>query len=529
MTASRRAVALLSLVVVIHLAWGASYIKRTSFLYDGERVFSLWDDAMISMQYAQNLRHGHGLVWNAGGERVWGYTNLGVTLVMAALHWLPLERTRMALAVQVLELAMLGAILLLTWGLTRRLFPESEWIALAGVAAVALCAPLAIWSLQGSDVGFVALWLTGMAFALSDPAIGTRTRLLVMALGLWIRPDVALLYVPAVLAAGAAGGGPRMVLMGAGALLATLAAMLALGQLYYGDPFPNTYYLKATGSPRALMWASGLGELWAWLPQLAIPIALAGVAAVWQRANPVVVLIASWIVIAQAYNVWVGGDFIVGYGSRFVAWSLPFLLVLAVAGWWRTLQRWLPARPVLGSTLFWLGTLGMGVGLNPHVSLVEWLTSDAIPMHRGSNRNNYRFASYLRSHTTPDTTLAAHWGGVPVYFSGRPAIDVLGRSDRHIAKLDVPIFLPGHSKWDWNYVLGQEPDVFRAPSRGLGAHADFRRSYVRIETRSGLSFYMRRDRLRNLTDESVVLTDLISGKRSRRIDARGRGVSPGSS
>ena len=201
MTASRRAVTWLSLLVIIDLAWGAAYIHRTSFVHGGQRVFSLWDDAMISMQYARNLRLGHGLVWNAGGERVQGFTNLGVTLVMAGAHWLPLARAKMALPLQVLELAMLLAILLLSWGLARRLFPDSEWIALGGVLAVALCAPLATWSLQGSDVGFVALWLTAVAFALSEPAIGPRLRLLTMAAGLWIRPDMVLFYVPALLAA----------------------------------------------------------------------------------------------------------------------------------------------------------------------------------------------------------------------------------------------------------------------------------------------------------------------------------------
>jgi hypothetical protein len=521
-TASRRAVTWLSLLVIIDLAWGAAYIHRTSFVHDGQRVFSLWDDAMISMQYARNLRLGHGLVWNAGGERVQGFTNLGVTLVMAGAHWLPLARAKMALPLQVLELAMLLAILLLSWGLARRLFPDSEWIALGGVLAVALCAPLATWSLQGSDVGFVALWLTAVAFALSEPAVGPRLRLLTMAAGLWIRPDMVLFYVPALLAARAAGGGRRIVLWGVGVLAATLAAQLAFGQLYYGDPLPNTYYLKATGSPRALMWASGWNELWAWLPQLAVPTVLALLVAVRQRANPVVMLIGSWVVLAQAYNIWVGGDFIVGYGSRFVASSLPFLLVLAVAGWWQMLTRLLPAGRVFGPVLFWLGTLAMAVGISPDVSRSEWLTSSAVPMHRDNNRNNYNFAIYLRRHTTPDTTLAAHWGGVPVYFSGRPAIDVLGRSDRHIAKLDVEVFYPGHSKWDWDYVLERAPDVFRAPSRNLGARPDFRQSYVKVETRFGVNFFMRSEALGKLADEEVILVDLISGEKSRRGDTRGR-------
>ena len=80
-----------SLLAAAYAAWGLLYIWRTSFVLDGERVFVLWDDAMISLRYAQNLVAGHGLVWNAG-ERVQGISNLGVTLAMAALHALPWAR-----------------------------------------------------------------------------------------------------------------------------------------------------------------------------------------------------------------------------------------------------------------------------------------------------------------------------------------------------------------------------------------------------------------------------------------------------
>jgi hypothetical protein len=55
---------------------------------DGHRYYALRDDAMISMRYAYHLARGDGLVWNPG-EYVQGFTNLGWTLVMAPLFWLP--------------------------------------------------------------------------------------------------------------------------------------------------------------------------------------------------------------------------------------------------------------------------------------------------------------------------------------------------------------------------------------------------------------------------------------------------------
>jgi len=79
----------LVLLLAALLAWGALYVARTGFVYAGEPVFSLWDDAMISMRYARNLAAGQGLVWNPGGERVQGFSDPLPTLAMAALHALP--------------------------------------------------------------------------------------------------------------------------------------------------------------------------------------------------------------------------------------------------------------------------------------------------------------------------------------------------------------------------------------------------------------------------------------------------------
>ena len=40
----------LLLIVVVYLVWGLFYIERTSFVVGDERVYCLWDDAMISMR-----------------------------------------------------------------------------------------------------------------------------------------------------------------------------------------------------------------------------------------------------------------------------------------------------------------------------------------------------------------------------------------------------------------------------------------------------------------------------------------------
>ena len=59
------------------------------------------------------------------------------------------------------------------------------------------------------------------------------------------------------------------------------------------------------------------------------------------------------------------------------------------------------------------------------------------------------------------------------------------------------------------------PDVFRAPSRGLGERPDFRRDYLKVETTHGVSFFLRRDRAAQLYDPDAVLVDLASGQRMK--------------
>jgi hypothetical protein len=125
------------------------------------------------------------------------------------------------------------------------------------------------------------------------------------------------------------------------------------------------------------------------------------------------------------------------------------------------------------------------------------------------NAQSYRSARFLHEITTPDTSVAVHWAGVLPYFAERPAIDVLGRSDRHIARLVVDRFLPGHSKWDWDYVLAERrPDVFVETTRGLGDRDDFRAAYFEARSRDGIAFFVRRDALAKLLDPELEIVHL---------------------
>ena len=73
----------LAVVLVACTALYAWFVWTASFTFRGERWFTLFDDAMISMTYARNLAGGDGLVWNPGQPAVEGYSNPLWTILMA--------------------------------------------------------------------------------------------------------------------------------------------------------------------------------------------------------------------------------------------------------------------------------------------------------------------------------------------------------------------------------------------------------------------------------------------------------------
>ncbi|GAC1452928.1 MAG: hypothetical protein PVSMB1_00940 [Gemmatimonadaceae bacterium] len=74
-----------------------------------------------------------------------------------------------------------------------------------------------------------------------------------------------------------------------------------------------------------------------------------------------------------------------------------------------------------------------------------------------------RYGHALREATAADAKIAVTWAGAIPYFSHRPSIDLLGKSDRVIARRQrqpTIAFYPGHDKWDYPYSIGElRPDV----------------------------------------------------------------------
>jgi hypothetical protein len=221
-------------------------------------------------------------------------------------------------------------------------------------------------------------------------------------------------------------------------------------------------------------------------------------------------IVALFAFATLAYNLWVGGDWATGLPSRFAIPALPALFCLALAGLWQL--GWLRTRPAAARACVLLAGAGVGLLASSGQARSDWFGVGSETLFHEQNEELLRVGHYLREHTAPDTSVALHWAGTTAYFAERPAVDVLGKSDRHIARMVVDRFAPGHSKWDWSYVLhSRRPDVILSVSRGLGARPDFRADYLHAATQASgekLQFFVRRGAEEKILDPQVVLSKL---------------------
>jgi hypothetical protein len=369
---SGRAVALSKWAVRLCMAFSLwlsfEFIRRTAFTIFGERTYTLFDDAMISMRYARNLAEGNGLVWNSG-ERIEGYTNLLWTLWMALLHVLPFPDRLTPALVAASGAALLAVGVWLSAVLARELAPRSAVAPVIAAALTATSYPLMFWTLRGMEVGLLAVIATGSVIlalrarnASNKRAVKGLCALLVA--GLLTRPDaviIALVVVPFAFLMRERGERKALIAPLIGAPIAVLGALTAFRLAYYGAPVPNTYTLKVEGIPldfRIKRGGKAMLELFfkGGMLMLVVAAAIAPLAALRKRGasgrvnlfSPAM-LAASMCAAFMVYSVYVGGDAWedLKIANRYVSTILPILFALVAAGLVTAVRRSLAATSAL--------------------------------------------------------------------------------------------------------------------------------------------------------------------------------------
>jgi hypothetical protein len=496
-------------ILIAYAAYAAIFIFQSSFVVDGQRYFVLFDDAMISMQYARNLAHGAGLVWNAGAPPVEGYSNPLWVLIMAGFHLLPLQSAQMSLPIQIFSGLLLLGNLILVKKLADEMTGEAAVVSLVAVLLTAFYYPINNWGLLGNEVALLTPCVTGAVFlAISNLRRERLSRGLYILLGLslLIRVDAivpaAIIWLFLVLVDRR--NRRRHLVWGSVWIGGVLLASSLFRWLYYGDLLPNTYYLKMTGYPILLRVARGLYVMFQFMWHLNWVLLLFPLVLFVVDRDKGTGLLAGVFLAQILYSVYVGGDGWEDRGgsNRFVTIAMPLFFVLFSIAVDRLRRGVVSSLGRLGGRSSARKASVAAMGIFACVSLLnfnvliypsdlKYLFLQTRSVFIGGNVRNVRIANYLKSVTTEQAQVAVvAAGGIP-YFSDRFSIDLLGKNDSKIAREPVGTpqdytwidFRPGHMKWDYAYSIGElKPDVVVEILRGTSTQAEpWLSGYVRIQ------------------------------------------------
>jgi len=505
------------LVLLGYVVWSILFIFQSSVVaIDGKRYFSLFDDAMISMRYAWNFSHGHGLVWNPG-ERIEGYTNLLMTLIMSIYTGL-FQKSDAVLAVQISGLGFTLGCSFITWKLADFFAEELEegarsFFKVAVLIMMLTYYPLSFWSLTGMETGLLTL-LTLSSLYYTEKYLREKRGfdlLLVAALqGLayLTRPDAIIFSVPIFLyiiymvRKDLFRGRSQLAVM-----LFSIAfyALFILGQEifrinYYGEYLPNTYYLKLTGMPWVDRLTNGLGFIKFYLLThlVLFVIAIRGFIVKPDPRKGFYLLLASLPIL---YQIWVGGESWPYW--RIMTPAQPILALLFVLSTYELVDR--IRRPVsLNTRLRWI-SYGIVFGIVfSNINFIGEALFLKMPYDTEFNEPFINTALVLDEITTENATIGVFTAGTIPYYSERKAIDFLGKNDPYIARLPPDLSgkvawngmysVPGHNKYDLNYSIKQLfPTYIQSPVwKGQDVSSWAADHYVVVHYK-GVGLYLRKD------------------------------------
>ena len=459
--------------------YAVGFVARTSFVIGGERVFCLFDDAMISMRFARHLAAGLGPVWNPGEVAVEGFTNPAWTAVMALCHLVPLPPRLASLPVQALAVLIHLGTVAAIWRFAGVLAPGRSAVRLGAAGLVGFYYPLVYWGLMGMEVGALALIITlavGRAVTALRSGAFDAMPLYLLGAAILLRPDavVPLAVLTACLGLLDARHRVRYAVVGALSGVSVSVLVTLVRWQVYGSTVPNTSILKLTGVGLDDRLMRGLCTVAPTLAMLAAAAALA-VPALRRRGRLHYIPVVAVLVGQLAYSVAVGGDaweWAVS-ANRYIAVAMPPVITLLAAGVWRT-AVWLARRwghrayrgPVYAAlvAVVWLALNGGSSG-----NAVAEALGCVAPAQSQGHREHAAVAVELDGLLAADVRVAVVWAGIVPYLLERPAVDLLGRCDAHVAALPGRIdagrspcraWTPGHDRWDLAYSVGHlKPDV----------------------------------------------------------------------
>ena len=380
---------LLLFFIALGNLWLTIFTWRQSFVLNGNRIISLFDDALISMSYAKTFSQTGELIWFPGASRVQGITNPFWTLVLSLLHLISDNPQTVIYLVITLGFITINVTAILVYKILGLALPVSKHratIQIAASASIPFQYSYVYWTLRGMEVGILSLVLLLTIYIISK---NTKMELypkdylkisLLGFIGTGVRFDYILIHVVVVaflIIYKKFNFLNKSKFSKIAIVLAPLFGIMFLilvGQKnYYGEFLPNTYYLKVSGFEIHTRIIRGLlSILKSYLPPLVLlssTILLINRKQQKDGLGAFSRLNLSIVIALISYVIYIGGDAWEVYGkiNRFLSVVQPLLIITTSVGIHLLLSIELK-KSVLCKWLIVVilaSSLGYGIRINP--------------------------------------------------------------------------------------------------------------------------------------------------------------------
>jgi hypothetical protein len=154
------------------------------------------------------------------------------------------------------------------------------------------------------------------------------------------------------------------------------------------------------------------------------------------------------------YVIKIGGDYMPM--SRFILHVFPLLAVLCVLGLWFVFKE---RAGVVFALVF-------GIAIVQNIAFYKSPDYNMVGAIRYVDADMKNLAGWLKLNYPANTVIAVDAAGIVPYLTGFKTIDMLGLNDKHIARAKTSLNvtgdtgpIPGHFKYDGEYVCSLQPDV----------------------------------------------------------------------
>jgi arabinofuranosyltransferase len=360
LSAATRLRPMLSDAALVRLRWVLLAIAAVVLVLHSLAYNFVTDDAYISFVFSRNFAEHGQLTFNLG-HPVEGYTNFLWTLILGIgmLIGISPEISSRVLG----TLCALGTLYFAFRVVERAMDRKTCWAALPPLL-LACSSGFACWTSGGLETQLFTLLVTaaldGYVAAATDPRALRRVAIC-LALAAMTRPEGPLVaavlglayagqYLGARIARSVEGWPLRQELYAAAWFLGLWLPWFAWRWWYYGYPFPNTYYVKASGpwaDPQLAgqMRDNGFYYMWIWLEQTGLvyasPFAALGLIARPRTPRFALGLACGLLVLVYVpYTISVGGDFMGLHRFIMPLFVVAAILVTLGLEWLASLAPW---------------------------------------------------------------------------------------------------------------------------------------------------------------------------------------------